>query len=220
MTKSKCQIENERIWAETVNVLNEFTKKYRGNKWNYLVESDIQCELFSDLRAKINLSLSPKIEPMGGVSAPQLTVNCVNSEFNPRRDMMARHDRIDLVCLDAECAPLIKWNGKPNHTDWIYSLRALVGIELKHFWIGSKNGIQGLRDDLEKLKKMEVPNGLSLAYFHDSAEFEKHAKYGATILQKLPSTEIGLSNTGSDGFKVGHFRRRSGDRCHSPFVGV
>ena len=123
--------------------------------------------------------MTPVVAEIDGISPTKLSINCINTEYNSRALPERARDRIDIVCIDPDPnnEPSLPWNGKPKHTDWIYSLPVLMGIELKHFWVGSKYWLDDLEKDLEKLLNMNIPKPLVLAYFHDEEELKKHRDY-------------------------------------------
>ena len=169
----------DEIIKSSLEELNLFTKIYQSNPWNYLIENDIQSDLFIRLRSRINITLTPVVAEIDGISATKLSINCINTEYNSRALPERARDRIDIVCIDPDPKnePYLPWNGKPKHTDWIYSLPVLMGIELKHFWVGSKYWLLDLEKDLQKLHDMNVPKPLVLAYFHEEEELKRHWDY-------------------------------------------
>ena len=175
-------MSNAKICAVVINTINDFVHHYQSCPWQYLIERDIQSDLFSRLRSQVGKPLHPMPKPKPEIEQKwedkKIIVNSVVSEYNPRDLPEHRSKRVDIVCLDPEKCnnPLVPWNGNPNHTNWVYSLPALIGIELKHFWAGTNRGYQDLIKDMDKMRMLKIEKRIAIGFVHTASFFDNSWK--------------------------------------------
>jgi len=130
-----------------LDAINRFIPRFQENPFSFLLESDLQCAFFAELRSGIGDT----------VTVPSVTADNENYVLTPIYSEYGRH-RIDLVCLDTDkisrkdASSFKPHRGKDTY---IYDLPVLVGIEIKYVYMGYSKGFNILRDDYGKLCRID-----------------------------------------------------------------
>jgi len=147
--------DEERI-QKCFESINALIKAFQASPFKYLLESDVQCDLFQRLRS--NVKSSVKVPSSAGES---YLLDVIYSEYL---------DRFDLCCLDGdviESKDKTYFSPRDGHDEYIYHLPVLLAIELKYIK-GKYKQKQNFQKFLDDRKKIE--NGLSK---EDSVSYKK-----------------------------------------------
>jgi len=175
---------NDEILKTTRETIRAFIKKFRDFPYDYLLESDIQADLFAMLRERIDLRIEVPAKEHKHIN--QYNLNLVYSEYS---------NLIDLCCLDYdEIANTDDFEvQKPGHDDYIYRLPVLLAIELK-FIKGERTGrfYEGIDKDIKKIAacrvERRIANWLSICFVQSQIIAEQHIQnlrigYKTTLLK-------------------------------------
>lgn len=134
------KMNNNSLTIRILETINSVIGIFQDNPYTFLYESDIKSALFSSLRARI-----PETVNVPSSTGGDYKLHLIYSEYL---------EKIDLVCLNPD---EINQRGvdiiskHKGYDTYIYSLPALVGIELKYIWMGYKRGFNILEQDYKKL---------------------------------------------------------------------
>lgn len=154
---------------------------YWNNTFQFLMESDIQCALFSKLRKEVNgtIPLKGNLGESGYIEQTNFKINAIHSEYHwdiKNKSPKGYSDKkFDIVCLDPE-------NHDLSEKYFLWWQPILVGVEIKIWTPGYSisDKIQGSIDDSNyRLKKYMNQNGgdfkwLSLCFIMDNYDNYKN----------------------------------------------
>ena len=178
---------NSDIVFHALQAVKEVIGKFQSNPYEFLYECDLQCELYSELKKRINDEI---MVPASGGNKYRMGV--VYSEY---------FSRIDLVCLDPEkICSLGNEVIKPHKGDdtYIYNLPVLVGIELKYFMMGYLSGFDALHSDKKKLDKIQretgdLENWLVLGFAQDEKRLDAIVSGTEDRREKITKDSVSLN---------------------------
>jgi hypothetical protein len=149
-------MDQEKIRIAALEAVNEIVGSFKRNPYSFLFESDLQAELFMQLRRRISGSLSvPRLSDPGGT----YDLSLVYSEYGKR---------IDIVCLEASpVPPKDKLKRYKGFDIYIYDQPVLIGIELKYRKMGDQFDFGACAKDHEKLKNLKVKFPLVLGFVQE-----------------------------------------------------
>jgi hypothetical protein len=149
---------------------NDLVRSFQREPYNFLYESDLQSELFSRLRSRIDAQIEI---PRSAVPAEKpYRVHPVCTEYPTPAG------RIDVVCLDPDRTPD---SGRRRHKSfdvYVYELPILVAVELKYLKMGDVWNLFGAcEEDRLKLRRLKddpdparaIGHGLVLGFVQNLA---------------------------------------------------
>jgi len=160
---------NQGIMEQCLKSINSLVVSFQKYPFKYLLESDIQCDLFSRLRDGVNEEIS-----VPSSSEINYTLDLINSEYL---------DRFDLCCLNVDAISSMNDNAfQPNgkHDEYIYHLPVLLAIELKYIKgkYRQKRDFQKFLNDADKIRyskfSSKVSNSLCICFIQDESVFNYH----------------------------------------------
>ncbi|MCA6062965.1 hypothetical protein [Thalassolituus marinus] len=163
--------------------INSLAISFQRYPFKYLLESDIQCDLFGRLRLEINEKIS-----VPSSSESDYTLDLINSEYL---------DRFDLCCLNADVIESMSESDfQPNgkYDEYIYHLPVLLAIELKYIKgkYRQKGDFQKFLNDADKIRnskfRSKVSSSLCICFIQDESVFSYHkSTYGNCVFTEVDS---------------------------------
>ena len=158
--------------SKVLEAVNELVRKFQKHPYRFLYESDIQCQLFTEMRSRIPESIT-----VPSSKGERYELSLVYSEYGSGNSS----DRIDLVCLNPDAIrkkDQASFISQGEIDNYLYSLPIFVGIELKYVQMGYRGYSQAnkactvLQDDYEKLSNISrrLEHKLALCFFQSSRE--------------------------------------------------
>jgi hypothetical protein len=143
---------------------NNVVDRFRQNPYAYLFESDLQADLFAELRREIVTTVPVPLKPVAGAgSARTANVHLVCSEY---------FSRFDVAILDPEKLVVLSGEDIREDSYRLYNLRVWAAVELKYRKAGDRFGVITSIADLDKLQRQlsgdASCNGLALAFLQQS----------------------------------------------------
>ena len=161
---------NSKIIERAISSINLFCHEFKDNPYDYLLESDVQCALFSRLRNDINQRVK-----VVGLNKEFYLLNIVNSEYL---------DRFDICCLNPEEISSIRKSDVTKHKgndDYIYQLPTLLAIELKFIWARQRRNFEVFTSDAVKINKSKfnsnVSNWLTICFIQEQESADWQIEY-------------------------------------------
>ena len=174
---------NIKIIERALFSINLFCYEFKDDPYDYLLESDVQCALFSRLKNDVNQRVN-----VVGINKESYKLNVVNSEYL---------DRFDICFLNPEKISLIRKSDvqqNKGNDDYIYQLPTLVAIELKFIWARQRRSFDTFTSDVVKIKNSKfnskISNYLSICFIQEQSSAEWQIKnsdpdYKITEVQRI-----------------------------------
>ncbi|MCA3987360.1 hypothetical protein [Vibrio vulnificus] len=175
--------------ANNLQTLNSevlsFLRQFQSNPFRYLFESDIQGELFTQLRHAI-----PDVLRIAGGGNPlnEYDISIVNSEYL---------SRLDIALLDVEKAPFHPVRNHKGFDVHLYDCPVFVGIEIKFRKLGDNMGLQSCLRDTAKLRNLSIPTPVILGFIQaesDVRSFFKNAPKNVHFREVNIDAALGIIN--------------------------
>lgn len=158
------------IIERALSSINLFCHEFKDSPYDYLLERDVQCALFSRLRNDIR-----KRVDVVGINKESYNLNVVNSEYL---------DSFDICCLDPEEISAIKKSDvkqTKGNDSYIYQLPTLLAIELKFIWARQRRSFNTFTGDVKKIEnskfRSKVSNYLSICFIQEQDSARWQIKY-------------------------------------------
>lgn len=142
--------------TQVVEALKTVILEFQDNPYAFLYEEDIRATLFHEIRKRISDEIT-----VAGTGRPE-------QQYRLRGVYCEYGKKIDIACLKMDS----QIDSKPHkgQDTFIYNIPVEIGIELKYRKIGDSFTVQESIKDYEKLKGIDVTNGLAIAFVQNDKE--------------------------------------------------